>query len=115
MMRALQLQVESLKRQVEKLGPENERVRNLLTEFDQRHDADQNRIAALTAERDALALQVQRARDDALEEAAQTASARHLAWQEQAGACLVDDDISACSDIADAIRALRGATEGAGG
>jgi predicted phosphoribosyltransferase len=70
---------------------------------------------ALTAENAALALQVQRARDDALEEAAQTASERHLAWQDQAGACLVDDDISACSDIAAAIRALRCATEGAGG
>ena len=49
MMKALQLQVESLTRQVEKLGPENERVRNLLTEFDQRHDADQARISALEA------------------------------------------------------------------
>ena len=49
MMKALQLQVESLTRQVERLGPENERVRKLLTEFDQRHDADQNQIAALSA------------------------------------------------------------------
>ena len=50
MMKALQLQVESLMRQVSQLGPENERVRKLLTEFDQRHDADKARIAALEAE-----------------------------------------------------------------
>ena len=49
MMKALQLQVESLTRQVSQLGPENERVRKLLTEFDQRHDADQDRISALEA------------------------------------------------------------------
>jgi len=47
MMGVLQRQVESLTRQVEELGPENERVRNLLTEFDQRHDRDAARIAAL--------------------------------------------------------------------
>lgn len=50
MMKALQIQVESLTRQVESLGPENERVRKLLTEFDQRHDADQARIAELETE-----------------------------------------------------------------
>ena len=49
MMKALQLQVESLTRQVSQLGPENERVRKLLTEFDQRHGADQDRISALEA------------------------------------------------------------------
>ena len=37
-------QVESLTRQVEKLGPENEQVRNLLTEFDLRHQRDQATI-----------------------------------------------------------------------
>jgi hypothetical protein len=54
MMKALQIQVESLTRQVESLGPENERVRKLLTEFDQRHDADQARIRELEAELAAL-------------------------------------------------------------
>lgn len=47
MMKALQLQNESLTRQVEQLGPENERVRKLLTEFDRRHDRDQAEIARL--------------------------------------------------------------------
>jgi septal ring factor EnvC (AmiA/AmiB activator) len=44
MMAALQAQVESLTRQVKQLGPENQRVRKLLTEFAARHDADKNRI-----------------------------------------------------------------------
>lgn len=46
--------IASLRRQVEQLSAlnaelteENERVRNLLTEFDRRHDADQARIAEL--------------------------------------------------------------------
>ncbi|MBB05868.1 MAG: hypothetical protein CML03_10170 [Pseudooceanicola sp.] len=47
MMKVLQLQNESLTRQVETLGPENERVRNLLTEFNKRHDADQAEIERL--------------------------------------------------------------------
>jgi hypothetical protein len=47
MMGVLQRQVESLTRQVEQLGPENERVRKLLTEFDERHDRDQAEIARL--------------------------------------------------------------------
>jgi len=46
-MGVLQRQVESLTRQFEKLGPENERVRKLLTEFDQRHAADQAEIERL--------------------------------------------------------------------
>ncbi|WP_417724606.1 cell division protein ZapB [Salipiger sp.] len=50
MMKALQMQNESLTRQVEQLGPENERVRRILTEFDARHDADQARITALEAQ-----------------------------------------------------------------
>jgi hypothetical protein len=76
-----------------------------------------DRIAALTAERDALALQVQRARDDALEEAAFAAESfterRHIAHDIKCG------DFPKRSDLRDAvaaaIRALRGATEGAGG
>jgi hypothetical protein len=60
-----------------------------------------DRIAALTAERDALALQVQRARDDALEEAAR--AAHDAVKHPTAYACVA------------AIRALRGATEEAGG
>lgn len=52
MMGVLQKQVESLTRQVETLGPENERVRNLLTEFDKRHDADQAEIWRLKRELD---------------------------------------------------------------
>lgn len=47
MIGVLQRQVESLTRQVEQLGPENERVRKLLTEFDKRHNADQCEIARL--------------------------------------------------------------------
>ena len=47
MMKVLQIQNEVLTRQVETLGPENERVRNLLTEFDKRHDADQAEIERL--------------------------------------------------------------------
>lgn len=50
MMRALQMQVESLTRQVEALAPENERVRKLLTEFDARHDEDQAKIWRLKRE-----------------------------------------------------------------
>lgn len=50
MMKVLQQQVESLTRQVEQLGPENERVRKLLTEFDERHNRDQARVEALEAE-----------------------------------------------------------------
>lgn len=46
-MRVLQQQIESLTSQVEQLGPENERVRKLLTEFDQRHDRDQAEIDRL--------------------------------------------------------------------
>jgi hypothetical protein len=53
------------------------------------------------AERDALALQVQRARDDALEEAAQTVEGL---WAYRT-----------CAEVAAAIRALRCATEEAGG
>ena len=53
MMKVLQIQNESLTRQVETLGPENERVRNLLTEFDRRHDADQAEIERL---RDAISV-----------------------------------------------------------
>ncbi len=49
MMKVLQQQVESLTRQVEQLGPENERVRKLLTEFDERHDRDQAEIGRLRA------------------------------------------------------------------
>ena len=45
MMEALKVHVASLTRQVESLAPENERVRKLLTEFDRRHDADQQEIA----------------------------------------------------------------------
>jgi hypothetical protein len=56
---------------------------------------------ALTEENTALALQVQRARDDALEEAAQTVEGL---WAYRT-----------CAEVAAAIRALRGATEGAGG
>jgi hypothetical protein len=59
-------------------------------------------ITALTAERDALALQVQRARDDALEEAAleaergaDTLSNMNKVWR------------NGCRDAAAAIRALR--------
>ena len=58
MMKALQQQNESLTRQVEQLGPENVRVRNLLTEFDQRHDQDQAEIERL---RDILRTIVHRA------------------------------------------------------
>ena len=50
MMKALQLQIESLARQVEQLAPENERVRKLLTEFDKRHDRDGARIEQLEAQ-----------------------------------------------------------------
>lgn len=50
MMKALQIQVESLTRQVEQLAPENERVRQLLTDFTERHMSDEARIAALEAE-----------------------------------------------------------------
>lgn len=49
-MAALQIKVESLTRQVETLGPENERVRKLLTEFDIRHDQDQAEIGRLRDE-----------------------------------------------------------------
>lgn len=49
MLGVLQRQVESLTRQVEVLGPENERVRKLLTEFDRRHDLDRAEIERLTA------------------------------------------------------------------
>lgn len=47
MMGVLQRQIESLTRQVEQLGPENERVRRLLTEFDKRHDEDSAEISEL--------------------------------------------------------------------
>lgn len=50
LMSALQLKVKSLTRQVETLAPENERVRNLLTEFDIRHDQDQAEISRLRDE-----------------------------------------------------------------
>lgn len=50
MMKALQIQNESLTRQVEQLGPENERVRKLLTEFDRRHDIAQAEIERLQRE-----------------------------------------------------------------
>ncbi len=50
MMGVLQRQVESLTRQIEELGPENERVRNLLTEFDKRHNEDQAEIWRLKRE-----------------------------------------------------------------
>jgi hypothetical protein len=81
MIGVLQRQVESLTRQVEKLGPENERVRNLLTEFDQRHDADAARIAALEAERDE-ALR----RRDAWRAKAEGYDAVRLALREKVGA-----------------------------
>lgn len=41
--------IESLTRQVEKLAPENEQVRKLLTEFDERHTKDQAEITRLKA------------------------------------------------------------------
>lgn len=47
MMGVLQRLNESLTRQVEKLGPENEQVRKLLTEFDKRHDKDRAEIDRL--------------------------------------------------------------------
>jgi type I site-specific restriction endonuclease len=47
MMTVLEQQVASLTRQIEKLGPENEQVRALLTEFDHRHDRDQVKIEKL--------------------------------------------------------------------
>jgi hypothetical protein len=62
-----------------------------------RRDVAADRIAALTAERDALALQVQRARDDALKEAAN----RLRMFGDLGGM--------------DIVMSLRCATEGAGG
>lgn len=50
MMKALQIQNESLTRQVEQLGTENKRVRKLLTEFDRRHNIDQVEIKRLRDE-----------------------------------------------------------------
>ena len=50
MMKALQIQVESLTRQVKQLAPENEQVRQLLTDFTERHMSDEARIAAQDAE-----------------------------------------------------------------
>lgn len=40
LMPVMQIKIEALERQVTKLSEENERVRNLLTEFDIRHDVD---------------------------------------------------------------------------
>ena len=54
---------------------------------------------------------VDEARDKALEDAAQTAETRHGVWLGLGADCLVDDDISACSDIATAIRAMKGERE----
>lgn len=47
-------------------------------------------------------------RREGLEAAAKVAEHRHNEWQRLGSACLVDDDISACADIAIAIRALIG-------
>lgn len=49
--------------------------------------------AAVDAEREACALVAQR---------------QHNVWQSQGNACLVDDDVSACANIAAAIRARKG-------
>jgi hypothetical protein len=57
---------------------------------------------------EALQAQLADERDKALEEAAQTAETRHGVWLGLGADCLVDDDISACSDIAAAIRAMKG-------
>lgn len=47
MMGVLQRQNESLTRQVEQLGSENEQVRKLLTEFDDRHAKDEAKYKRL--------------------------------------------------------------------
>lgn len=47
LMEGLRLQVVSLKRVVDTLGSENTRVRELLAEFDLRHDRDQAEITRL--------------------------------------------------------------------
>ena len=47
LMAALQMQVASLSRLTMRLVPENERVRDLLTEFNDRHEADQLMIERL--------------------------------------------------------------------
>jgi len=60
MMGVLQRQVESLTRQVEELGPENERVRNLLTEFDRRQHRETFARVRLHAQRHGSALDRQR-------------------------------------------------------
>lgn len=57
---------------------------------------------------EALQAQLAEVRDKALEDAAQTAETRHGVWLGLGADCLVDDDISACSDIATAIRAMNG-------
>ncbi len=57
---------------------------------------------------EALQAQLAEVRDKALEDAAQTAETRHGVWLGLGADCLVDDDISACSDIATAIRAMKG-------
>ncbi|MFY0633638.1 MAG: hypothetical protein JXQ91_07495 [Vannielia sp.] len=51
MMTAMQVRIDSLDRQVKELAEERDRVRKLLTEFDERHDRDAARIAALEAEK----------------------------------------------------------------
>ena len=61
LVKAALLLVESRTRRVGQLKSENERVRKLLTEFDQRHGADQDRIEALSA-----ALEAERAERNAL-------------------------------------------------
>jgi hypothetical protein len=75
------------------------------------------RIEALTAENAALALQVQRARDDALEEAAQICwtdddESDYRYWGADANAHAVRVNLMGKQRT---IRALRRATEGAGG
>ena len=57
---------------------------------------------------EALQARLDEVRDKALEDAAQTAETRHGVWLGLGADCLVDDDISACSDIAAAIRAMKG-------
>lgn len=49
MIASFRRQIELLAERNVELTEENERVRNLLTEFDRRHDADQARIAELEA------------------------------------------------------------------
>ena len=81
-----------------------------LDDWQARDEAKNARISALTAENAALALQVKRARDDALEEAALVCDNEVV--QARAHNCTTEAIGALWS--AKAIRALRGATEGAG-